>query len=119
MLFANLDVTTHVLASVLALLGKSEQIQEDIRTEIRQMNETEVDYCGQTQTLLHYSYLESLRLRPFTGKQLLSEIWTLLNLYTNDYSTVFSIPESSPSDKILGDYRIPANVSTLLPVMVV
>jgi hypothetical protein len=70
MLFANLDVTTHVLVSLLVLLGSSPQTQDEIRAELCNSNQDPQEYCGRKDTLLHYSYLESLRLRPFTGMYL-------------------------------------------------
>ncbi|KAF2869630.1 cytochrome P450 [Massariosphaeria phaeospora] len=93
MLFANLDVTTHVLVSLIILLGEHEQVQQEIYSGIKGTHSTAENYCLSKETVLHYSLLEAMRLRPFTA---------------------FSIPESSPSEKKLGGYLIPANTSVII-----
>ncbi|KAI9149055.1 Cytochrome P450 monooxygenase tcpC [Paramyrothecium foliicola] len=89
MLFANLDVSTHVLGWLLVFIAQHSSIQQQLRQEMADQVDKWTEYCGKKDTLLHLCFLESLRLRPFT---------------------VFSIPESSPSVKILGGYTIPANL---------
>lgn len=71
MLFANLDVSSHVLTWLVTLLAENEDQQRKLRDEIRNKgvnkNMSLNDYCNSKDTFLRACYLESLRLRPFTG----------------------------------------------------
>lgn len=89
-LFANLDVTTHVMTSCVILLADNVMVTEDLRREFAE-NADDIDtYLGKKDTLLHYCLLESLRLQPVLS---------------------YSFPEKPPREKILGGYRIPKDVS--------
>lgn len=89
-LFANLDVTTHVMTSCVILLADNSKVTEDLRKEFAE-NASDIDtYLGKKDTLLHYCLLESLRLQPVLS---------------------YSFPEKPPREKILGGYRIPKDVS--------
>lgn len=68
MLFANLDVSTHVLTSLIALLGEHQEVQDKLRLEIQQTGDNVDNYCNRKDSLLRYCLLESLRLRPFTSQ---------------------------------------------------
>ncbi|KZF23923.1 cytochrome P450 [Xylona heveae TC161] len=96
MLFANLDVSTHVLSWLVALVAESSSVQEQLREEIRKNVDDPDAYYRRKDTLLHLCFLESLRLRPFT---------------------VFTIPESSPTEKVLGGYVIPPNTSVVVDTL--
>lgn len=68
-LFANLDVSTGNLSWLVIYLAKYKDIQNQLVQELKQ-NEKDLDsYCSRKDTLLAYSVLETLRLRPFTGKK--------------------------------------------------
>ncbi|RFU32823.1 hypothetical protein B7463_g3510, partial [Scytalidium lignicola] len=95
-LFANLDVSTHVLGWLVVFLAKDVGVQHQIRKEIANSSENFVEFCGRKDTLLHFSFLESARLRPFT---------------------IFTIPESSPQTKVLGGYTIPPNTSVVVDTL--
>lgn len=89
-LFANLDVTTHVMTSCIILLADNAAVTEDLRREFSE-HAADIDaYLGKKDTLLHYCLLESLRLQPVLS---------------------YSFPEKPPREKILGGYRIPKDVS--------
>ena len=67
-LFANLDVSTQALSWLVIFLASDEKIQQELREEIRcNLDEVE-ELSNRRNSLLHYSFLETLRLRPFTGK---------------------------------------------------
>ncbi|KAF2815493.1 cytochrome P450 [Mytilinidion resinicola] len=96
MLFANLDVSSHVLTWFVTLLAENTEVQQRLREEVESSKVSGVvsgEYCNSKDSLLRSCWLESLRLRPFTS---------------------FAIPESSPSPKILGGYQIPANASIVV-----
>lgn len=67
MLFANLDVTTHVLTWAVVLLAQHPSSQRELRREIRSYPGSEADYVNSRTTLLHNTFLETLRLRPVGG----------------------------------------------------
>ena len=71
MLFANLDVTTHVLSWYVVLLAKEKRIQEHVREDIAANRSDIQSYVASKDTLLHCSLLETLRLRPVSGTRLL------------------------------------------------
>ncbi|KID66095.1 cytochrome P450 monooxygenase, partial [Metarhizium hybridum] len=97
-LFANLDVSTGNLSWLVIYLAKYKDIQNQLVQELKQ-NEKDLDsYCSRKDTLLAYSVLETLRLRPFT---------------------VFSIPESSPKDKVLQNFRVPRNTSVVVNTLAI
>lgn len=89
-LFANLDVTTHVMTSCVILLADNTKVTEDLRKEFAEHADDIDGYLGKKDTLLHYCLLESLRLQPVLS---------------------YSFPEKPPREKILGGYRIPKDVS--------
>lgn len=89
-LFANLDVTTHVMTSCIILLADNTMVTENLRKEFAE-HASDIDtYLGKKDTLLHYCLLESLRLQPVLS---------------------YSFPEKPPREKVLGGYRIPKDVS--------
>ncbi|KAL1868955.1 hypothetical protein Daus18300_005791 [Diaporthe australafricana] len=88
-LFANLDVTTHVMTSCVILLADNTAVTEDLRREFSQHANDIDTYLGKKDTLLHYCLLESLRLQPVLS---------------------YSFPEKPPREKILGGYRIPKDL---------
>ncbi|KAK4153858.1 cytochrome P450 [Chaetomidium leptoderma] len=93
-LFANLDVATGTLSWLVIFLALDESVQKQLREELggRPAEES----CTKKDDLLAYCFMETLRLRPFTA---------------------FSIPESSPNDKILGGFQIPANTSVVVSAL--
>ncbi|OKL56662.1 hypothetical protein UA08_08295 [Talaromyces atroroseus] len=96
MLFANLDVSTHVLSWLVIFLAKHTDIQRELRQEIKTNTKSLMELCGKKDSLLHRCFLESIRLRPFT---------------------VFTIPERSPQTKILGGYIVPPNTSVVVDTL--
>ncbi|KAF2656945.1 cytochrome P450 monooxygenase [Lophiostoma macrostomum CBS 122681] len=93
MLFANLDVSSHVLSSCLYFIAADTSIQRRLRQEI-QASETELEaYCQQRNSLLYYCTLEALRLRPIAA---------------------FSMPEYSHEEKILSGCLIPAKTHVII-----
>ena len=67
MLFANLDVTTHVLTWIITLLADNKAVQEELRAEIRANLHGVIDYINRKDSFLHSCFLESLRVRPVSG----------------------------------------------------
>lgn len=77
MLFANLDVSSHVLTWLVTLLAESKDVQDKLRKEIQSSKVNGVisnDFCNRKDGLLQSCWLESLRLRPFTGTDTLPSI---------------------------------------------
>ncbi|QKX59052.1 uncharacterized protein TRUGW13939_06182 [Talaromyces rugulosus] len=66
MLFANLDVTTHVLTWAITLIADHDGEKEKLRAEITANKDNLEQYITKTDTHLHRCYYESLRLRPLT-----------------------------------------------------
>lgn len=89
-LFANLDVTTHVMTSCVILLADNAAVTGQLRREFTEHEDNIEAYLGRKDTLLHYCLLESLRLQPVLS---------------------YSFPEKPPREKTLGGYRIPKDVS--------
>lgn len=69
MLFANLDVTTHVLTWAITLIADHENVKKELREEIEAHKDNLQEYITNVNTHLHRCYYESLRLRPIAGKQ--------------------------------------------------
>ena len=68
MLFANLDVTTHVLSWVISFIASSEAVQQKLRQEMLNSDVDSSEYINTPRTYLHYCMLETLRLRPVAGE---------------------------------------------------
>jgi gliotoxin/aspirochlorine/mycotoxins biosynthesis cytochrome P450 monooxygenase len=66
-LFANLDVTTHVLTWSIVLLADHTDVQNMLRIEVNANKHDVEAYINRNDTLLHYALLESLRVRPLLG----------------------------------------------------
>ncbi|KAG6039050.1 hypothetical protein E4U19_007548 [Claviceps sp. Clav32 group G5] len=97
-LFANLDVATGNLSWLVIYLAANEDIQRQVVEEISQHRHELDHYCARKDTLLAYCVLETLRLRPFTA---------------------FSIPESSPSQKVLHGFTVPGNTSVVVNTLAI
>ena len=68
-LFANLDVTTHVLSWMIVLLAENRQTQQELRDEASNTRRGDLlaHYLSKKDSLLHWCLLETLRLRPVSG----------------------------------------------------
>jgi cytochrome P450 len=99
MLFANLDVTMGGLSWNLLFLASDAKVQHAIREEWKLRAETRdgphawQEYMASSSTLLNASILESARLKPLAA---------------------FSVPQSAPSDRLVGGYRIPAGTNIIV-----
>ncbi|KAL1640185.1 hypothetical protein SLS58_007136 [Diplodia intermedia] len=92
-LFANLDVTTHVISSCVILLADNPAVQADLRAEFARHAYDITGYLGKRDTLLHFCLLESLRLQPVPA---------------------FTLPDKPPRERIVGGYRIPKDTTILI-----
>ncbi|KAF4537676.1 Cytochrome p450 monooxygenase [Lasiodiplodia theobromae] len=92
-LFANLDVTTHVISSCVILLADNANVQADLRAEFAAHAYDVNGYLGKRDTLLHYCLLESLRLQPVPA---------------------FTLPDKPPRERIVAGYRIPKDTTILI-----
>ncbi|KAI3326356.1 putative cytochrome P450 monooxygenase [Xylariaceae sp. AK1471] len=97
MLFANLDVTIGGLAWNPLFLAANQNVQAQIREEIRKTRAEATgktpgweDYLRRPGTLLAASVLESTRLKP---------------------AAAFSIPQSAPTDRVVGGFLVPAGTN--------
>lgn len=66
-LFANLDVSTQALSWLVIFLAGDKSIQRELREEIQRNLGAVDDLSNRRDSLLRYCFLETLRLRPFTG----------------------------------------------------
>lgn len=92
-LFANLDVTSAILAFLLINLAQNPEVQRELREEVLSRKGDESAYIQQTDTLLEYTCMESTRLCPAA--------W-------------FTLPEYSTVDIDIGGYRIKAGTSCII-----
>lgn len=110
MLFANLDVTTHVLTWIITLLADYPAVQSKLRDEIRANLASIDEYINKKDSYLHNCFFESLRVRPVSGMLPLQKCTHLTESEPTNTHQAFSIPESSPSPKRFKGYIIPKNV---------
>lgn len=68
MLFANLDVTTHVLTWAITLVADHAQVKQALQEEILANENNLEEYIAKSNTHLHRCYQESLRVRPLARK---------------------------------------------------
>jgi gliotoxin/aspirochlorine/mycotoxins biosynthesis cytochrome P450 monooxygenase len=99
MIFANLDVTMGGLSWNLLFLAAHQDIEDQIREEVRQarnsappMDDWDV-YLQRSSTLLAASILESSRLKPLAA---------------------FSVPQSAPTDRVVGGFLVPAGTNYIV-----
>lgn len=99
MLFANLDVTMGGISWNLLFLAARQDVQEQIRQEIRQTRDSPTtertwdNYIQSSSTLLAASILESSRLKPLAA---------------------FTIPQSAPTDRVVGGFLVPAGTNFIV-----
>ncbi|KAJ5665118.1 uncharacterized protein N7477_007566 [Penicillium maclennaniae] len=98
MLFANLDVSTHVLSWLIIFLAEDVNTQRQVREEFADKTGSVAELCERKDTILQYCFWESARLRPFT---------------------VFTIPESSTQTKNLQGYIIPPYTSVVVDTLAI
>ncbi|TVY93797.1 Cytochrome P450 monooxygenase, partial [Lachnellula willkommii] len=98
-LFANLDVTMGGISWIFMFLGAYPELQTELRQEVishtssESGKESEERYYLSKSTLLAASILESSRLKPLAA---------------------FSIPQATPTDRIVGDFVIPAGTNFIV-----
>jgi gliotoxin/aspirochlorine/mycotoxins biosynthesis cytochrome P450 monooxygenase len=68
MLFANLDVTTHVLSWMVILVSGDAALQQELRAEVEANRKDMILYISSKNTLLHWCFMETLRVRPVSGE---------------------------------------------------
>ncbi|OCL06608.1 cytochrome P450 monooxygenase [Glonium stellatum] len=98
MLFANLDVTIGGISWNLLFLADNQDVQAQLREEIFLMRKSKDEkkweqYLLGSSTLLAASISESARLRPLAA---------------------FSVPQSAPTDRIIGGFNIPAGTNFIV-----
>lgn len=97
-LFANLDVTMGGISWALMFLAADRTFQAELRQEVLNNTSetgdgTERDYFLRDSTLLASSILEASRLKPLAA---------------------FTIPQAAPTDRVLGDFLIPAGTNLIV-----
>jgi cytochrome P450 len=94
MLFANLDVTIGGISWNLLFLAENEKFQGEVREEIKLARQRNwVEYLASSSTLLSAGILESARLKPLAP---------------------FSVPQSAPTDRIVGGFLVPAGTNFIV-----
>ena len=101
MLFANLDVTIGGISWNLLFLADNQDVQADIREEIRSMRilgdiKKRDEYLLSSSTLLAAAVLESARLKPLAA---------------------FSVPQSAPTTRVVGGFRVPAGTDFIVDTL--
>lgn len=104
MLFANLDVTSHVLGALVYHLARSISVQEKLRQEILRHEGNLNQYSMRQDTYLRCCVLESMRLAPISGKSITHTRKPYLT------QQAFTMPELSPLPKVFSGHFIPAKV---------
>lgn len=70
MTYTNLDVTSHVITTTCLFLADNRATQDALLAEIELHRNDVEKYLGRKDTLLHYSFLEAMRLQPVLRKPL-------------------------------------------------
>ncbi|OTB04084.1 hypothetical protein M426DRAFT_321176 [Hypoxylon sp. CI-4A] len=99
MLFANLDVTMGGISWNLLFLAAHQDVQKQIRQEIKQARDSRTadhtwnNYIQNSSTLLAASILESSRLKPLAA---------------------FTVPQSAPTDRLVSGFLVPAGTNFIV-----
>ncbi|KAF2877961.1 cytochrome P450 [Massariosphaeria phaeospora] len=95
MLFANLDVSAHILNALVVFLAESEDARNRVLQEMQSMSDVE-EYCSRRDTFLHNCLLETMRLSPISA---------------------FTMPERSPNAKSFGHIQIPPHTWVIVDIL--
>jgi cytochrome P450 len=68
MTYTNLDVTSHVITTTCLFLADNRATQDALLAEIDLHRNDIEKYLGRKDTLLHYAFLEAMRLQPVLRK---------------------------------------------------
>lgn len=117
-LFANIDITGLVLASLLENMAGDAAFQTKLLAEVRHekkgVSSADVaTYTSKQDTLLHYLTLESVRLVSHVRKYFERSI---LLKHSVDHHADFSPAELTGADKVISGYLIPAGTPVVLDV---
>lgn len=93
MLFGNLDVTIGSLSWNPMFLAANQDIQDELRRELRGASESRSQYLLRTDTLLAASISEAARLKPIAA---------------------FSIPQAAPTPRATGGYLVPEGTNFVI-----
>lgn len=64
----NLDVIVHVITWFITLIAEHDEVKRQLCAEIASNRDTVLEYLAKTDTHLHRCFIESMRIRPFSGK---------------------------------------------------
>lgn len=73
-IFANLDVTTSVIAGCALHIAENKRVQKKLQMEIDDHLDNLAGYIKRQDTFLHWCFLESIRLEPIPGMFLFSSL---------------------------------------------
>ena len=68
LLMLNLDVITHVITWFITLVADHQHVKRELCDEVSANKENMLEYLAKTDTHLHRSFVESMRIRPFASK---------------------------------------------------
>ncbi|KAL4770574.1 cytochrome P450 [Aspergillus nidulans var. acristatus] len=88
----NLEPTSHALIMTIFLISDNQAFQDDLVAEFDANRSDITRYLGRKDTLLHYAFLEAVRLQPVLP---------------------FTLPEAASVDKELSGYLIPKGTSVI------
>ncbi|KAL4751055.1 hypothetical protein BDW72DRAFT_203423 [Aspergillus terricola var. indicus] len=88
----NLEPTSHALIMTIFLISDNQAFQDDLVAEFDANRSDITRYLGRKDTLLHYAFLEAVRLQPVLP---------------------FTLPEAASVDKELSGYLIPKGTSVV------
>ncbi|RYP42067.1 hypothetical protein DL767_000579 [Monosporascus sp. MG133] len=97
-ILTNLDVMVHAITWVITLIADNKQVQQELRDEVDANWDTLHEYISKSDTHLHRSFMETIRLRP---------------------PAIFNIGESSPSVKNFKGILVKPNTMVLVDVLAI
>ncbi|KAJ6101986.1 hypothetical protein N7486_004413 [Penicillium sp. IBT 16267x] len=119
MLFANLDVSTHVLSWLIIFIAQDAEVQTQLRKEISGNSGRLSEFCSRKKYPI-----ASLLFGVSTASAVDGSVTLFVGPHHHSYFadlslTVFSIPECSPQAKIIGGYIIPPQTSVVVDTLAI
>lgn len=69
-ILTNLDVMVHAITWVITLIAENKQVQQDVRDEVQANWDNLHEYVSRSDTNLHRSFMETIRLRPPASEEI-------------------------------------------------
>ena len=92
------------------MVADDQEFQEQLVAEFEANRDDIPKYIGRKDTLLHYAFLEAMRVQPVLRK-FYSHSLCDSDVYTDTPLSAFTLPEAASVDKELSGFKIPKGVS--------